>query len=48
MDALQDFAEVFSDYVRRMPDHYLDFLLLRRRMRDRDIRPFFDGEPGAV
>ena len=42
--SLQDFAQVFSDYVRRMPDHYLDFLLLRRRMRDRDTRPFFDSE----
>ncbi len=42
VDSLEAFAEVFGAFVERHPAHYLDFLLLRRRMRDLDDRPFFD------
>ncbi|MBT3223927.1 MAG: hypothetical protein HN348_33080 [Proteobacteria bacterium] len=32
----------FSAWVQRFPAHYLPFLLLRRRVRQSDSRPFFD------
>ena len=35
----------FSRWVERFPAHYLPFLLLRRRVRHSDTRPFFDDYP---
>lgn len=37
----------FTRQLRRRPDHYLPYLLLRRRVRDGDQRPFFDDYPEA-
>ncbi len=42
---MQAFADVFSDWVRRHPEQYLYFLLLRRRVRASDVMPFFDDYP---
>lgn len=44
---LQAFVDRFAAWVRRRPDHYLHFMLLRRRVRATDIRPFFDDYPPA-
>ena len=41
VDSLQAFAQVFSGYVERHPAHYLNFLLLRRKMSELDDMPFF-------
>ena len=42
---MQAFADIFSDWVRRYPEQYLYFLLLRRRVRGSDVMPFFDDYP---
>ncbi len=42
---MQAFADVFGDWVRRHPEQYLYFLLLRRRVRGSDVMPFFDDYP---
>jgi len=42
---MQAFVDRFSAWVARYPDHYLQFLLHRRRVRATDIRPFFDDYP---
>jgi lauroyl/myristoyl acyltransferase len=39
------FGSWFSEKVRRWPDHYAHFLLLRRRVRHTDARPFFGDYP---
>jgi phosphatidylinositol dimannoside acyltransferase len=41
VDSLQAFARVFSRYVEQDPAHYLNFLMLRRRMKHLDEMPFF-------
>lgn len=42
---MQAFVDRFGRWVERFPDHYLQFLLHRRRVRGTDIRPFFDDYP---
>ncbi|MCB9777511.1 MAG: lysophospholipid acyltransferase family protein [Alphaproteobacteria bacterium] len=42
---MQAFVDRFSAWVGRYPDHYLQFMLHRRRVRATDIRPFFDDYP---
>lgn len=40
-DAATRYATWFSAWCTRHPDHYAPYLLLRRRVRDDDARPFF-------
>jgi lauroyl/myristoyl acyltransferase len=40
--AAQNYADWFYRWVLRHPDHYAHYLLLRRRVRHTDLRPFFD------
>ena len=42
---MQAFVDRFAAWVARLPDHYLQFLLIRRRVRGTDVRPFFDDYP---
>lgn len=42
---LQAFADRFSRWLARYPDHYLPFLLMRRRVRGTDVVPFFSDYP---
>lgn len=42
---MQAFADRFGAWVERYPDHYLQFMLHRRRVRATDVRPFFDDYP---
>lgn len=42
---MQDFVDVFSEWVARHPAHYVNFLLLRRKVRGTDVVPFFDDYP---
>lgn len=42
---LQRFVDGFSRWVERYPEHYLYYLLLRRRTRGSDVRPLFDDYP---
>lgn len=44
---LQAYVDRFGAWVQRYPDHYLQFLMLRRRVRATDTRPFFDDYPPA-
>jgi phosphatidylinositol dimannoside acyltransferase len=44
---MQAFVDRFAAWVARLPDHYLQFLLIRRRVRATDVRPFFDDYPPA-
>ncbi len=44
---MQNFVDRFGAWVERYPDHYLHFLLMRRRVRGTDVRPFFDDYPDA-
>lgn len=42
---MQAFVDRFSAWVARYPDHYLHFMLMRRRVRGTDVVPFFDDYP---
>ena len=42
---MQAYADRFCRWVARYPDHYLGFLLMRRRVRGTDVVPFFDDYP---
>ncbi len=42
---MQAFVDVFADWVARYPEHYLNFMLLRRKVRASDVMPFFDDYP---
>ncbi len=42
---MQAFVDRFSSWVRKYPEHYLQFLLMRRRVRATDVQPFFDDYP---
>lgn len=42
---MQAFVDRFGEWVRKLPEHYLQFLLMRRRVRGTDIRPLFDDYP---
>ncbi len=44
---LQAYVDRFGAWVQRYPDHYLQFLLHRRRVRGTDTRPFFEDYPPA-
>ena len=44
---MQAFVDRFGAWVARYPDHYLHFLLMRRRVRGSDVTPFFDDYPPA-
>ena len=44
---MQAFVDRFGAWVARYPDHYLHFLLMRRRVRGTDVVPFFDDYPPA-
>ena len=39
------FGDWFTKQLRKRPDHYLPYLLLRRRVRRSDARPFFEDWP---
>lgn len=45
---MQAYVDRFSAWVARHPDHYLQFMLHRRRVRATDIRPFFDDYPAVA
>ncbi len=42
---MQSFVDVFAEWVARHPAHYLNFLLLRWKVRGTDVVPFFDDYP---
>ena len=42
---MQAFVDVFSRWVRSHPAHYVNFLLLRYKVRATDVVPFFDDYP---
>ncbi|NOY25699.1 MAG: lysophospholipid acyltransferase family protein [Oligoflexia bacterium] len=42
---MQAFVDRFGAWVERYPDHYLQFMLHRRRVRATDVRPFFGDYP---
>jgi lauroyl/myristoyl acyltransferase len=44
--AVSSYSDWFTKWLRRRPEHYLPYLLLRRRVRSSDTRPFFDDYPG--
>lgn len=44
---LQAFTDIFAGWVARHPAHYLNFLLLRYKVRATDVVPFFDDYPPA-
>lgn len=44
---LQRLVDRFTPLIAAHPEQYLPFLMLRRRMRGRDLRPFFDDYPPA-
>lgn len=43
----QAIVDRFAEHVAADPDHYLQFMLMRRRVRSTDIRPFFTDYPAA-
>lgn len=43
--AADTYGEWFTKWLRRRPDHYAPYLLLRRRLRSSDTTPFFDDGP---
>lgn len=45
--SLQAYADRFAEVVWQHPEHYLYFLVLRRRVRGSDVMPFFDDYPPA-
>jgi KDO2-lipid IV(A) lauroyltransferase len=42
---MQAFVDRFMGWVERYPEHYLQFMLMRRRVRTTDVRPFFTDYP---
>ena len=44
---MQAFVDRFGAWVARYPDHYLHFMLMRRRVRGTDVMPFFTDYPPA-
>ena len=42
---MQAFVDRFMSWVRRYPEHYLQFMLMRRRVRATDVRPLFTDYP---
>ena len=44
---MQAIVDRFATHVAQHPDHYLQFMLMRRRVRSTDIRPFFTDYPAA-
>ena len=44
---MQAFVDVFAQWVLRYPEHYLNFLLLRWKVRGTDVAPFFEDYPPA-
>jgi KDO2-lipid IV(A) lauroyltransferase len=42
---MQSYVDRFAEWVRRYPEHYLQFLLMRRRVRGTDVRPLFTDYP---
>jgi lauroyl/myristoyl acyltransferase len=44
---MQAFVDRFGAWVQRYPDHYLHFMLMRRRVRGTDVVPFFPDYPPA-
>ena len=42
---MQAFVDRFTAWVQQYPDHYLQFMLMRRRVRGTDVRPFFTDYP---
>ncbi|MED5374752.1 MAG: lysophospholipid acyltransferase family protein [Myxococcota bacterium] len=45
--AMQAYVDVFATWVAEHPAHYLNFMLLRRKVRATDVVPFFDDSPPA-
>lgn len=45
--AAESYGAWFTKQVRKRPDHYLPYLLLRRRVRRSDAHPFFEDWPEA-
>jgi lauroyl/myristoyl acyltransferase len=43
--AMQAIVDRFAEHVAARPDHYLQFMLMRRRVRGTDARPFFQDYP---
>ena len=44
---MQAIVDRFSGWVARHPDHYLQFMLMRRRVRGTDVQPFFTDYPAV-
>ena len=44
---MQAFVDRFAPWVERYPEHYLQFMLMRRRVRATDVRPFFTDYPAV-
>ena len=44
---MQAFVDRFSAWVAKHPEHYLQFMLMRRRVRGTDVRPFFTDYPAV-
>jgi lauroyl/myristoyl acyltransferase len=44
---MQAYVDRFAAWVRARPDHYLQFMLMRRRVRSTDVQPLFDDYPSA-
>jgi len=42
---MQAVVDRFADWIARYPDHYLQFMLMRRRVRGTDVRPLFTDYP---
>ena len=42
---MQAIVDRFATWVAQHPDHYLQFMLMRRRVRGTDVRPFFTDYP---
>ena len=41
------FVERFEPWLRKYPEHYLQYMLMRRRVRATDLRPLFTDYPPA-
>ncbi|MDP6935211.1 MAG: lysophospholipid acyltransferase family protein [Myxococcota bacterium] len=42
---MQAIVDRLEPWIARLPDHYLQYMLMRRRVRGSDLRPFFDDYP---
>jgi len=42
---MQAYVDQFSQWVLQYPEHYLQFMLMRRRVRGTDVHPFFTDYP---